>query len=158
MTPIRTDLAELNAALLVVSESFRRGFARVVDPSRYFVLHDIVNHDGVRPIEIADRLDILPSSVTRHVGALVDAGFVEALGNPHDRRSSILRSTEAGVTALGGFDAAGVTASGQVLNGWEPAEIASLTALLLKLRDSWSEHGDRARTPRDLGAAEPKGK
>lgn len=152
--PSSQSLADLNSALLTVCEEFRRGFAKVVDPSRYLVLRAIVRGGGRRPIEVADQLDMLPSSVTRHSQALLEAGLIHVQGNPDDRRSSLLQSTENGARLLAEFDATGVEASRQVLGGWDPAEIDTLTALLLKLSDAWDRQGAAARRPRDIGTNE----
>jgi DNA-binding MarR family transcriptional regulator len=146
------QLAELNEALFRVTESYRRGFAQVIDPSRYAVLKTIVTADRIRPIEVAEQLDILPSSVTRHVRALADAGLVSAVGHDTDRRSSVLSPTAAGRAALRQFESVGVAASAQVLSAWTVDDLRTLTGLLGRLADDWQRAGERARRPAELGA------
>jgi DNA-binding MarR family transcriptional regulator len=150
-TPDRQLLQHLNTALWTVSEAYRRGFSEVIDPSRYGVLRVVVEADGLRPSEIAERLDILPSSVTRHVQLLSDAGMVVTSNNPEDKRSSLVRATEPGRQALAGFDDVGVQASAAVLSDWTEDDILHLTRLLNRLVEAWNSRGRHVRRPGQLG-------
>lgn len=145
------ELRTLNTVLWRLSEQYRRGFARVIDPSRYGVLNVVAANDSIRPTEIADALDLVPSSVSRHLQVLAEDGLVDFSGNPDDRRSSLISITDAGRAALDRFDAGGVAASRDVLAGWTRSEVVDLTAALLRLIDAWEQGGARARRPGRLG-------
>ena len=145
------ELRNLNTALWRTTEQFRRGFGRVIDPARYGVLNVVAAHDFVRPTEIADELDLVPSSVSRHLQALVDVDYVAVSGNPDDRRSSLVSITDGGRAALERFDAGGVAASRHVLADWSRDEIVGLTEALTRLIDAWDHGGAKARKPGRLG-------
>ncbi len=73
---------------------------------RYGVLNIIAAQELMRPTEIADELDMMPSSVSRHLQALLAEGLVAVSGNPDDRRSSLVTSTDTGRAPLERFEGA----------------------------------------------------
>jgi DNA-binding MarR family transcriptional regulator len=147
----KAAVAALNGELWRVTEQFRRGFARVIDPGRYGVLTTVAAHDGIRPTEIAEALDMVPSSVSRHVAALASEHLVELIGNPHDRRSSLVQVTEAGRETLRRFDETGRDASAAVLADWSTADVRALTDLLRRLAEAWDSRGAGNVRPGRLG-------
>ena len=66
-SPRDREIRALNTALWRMSEQYRRGFSRVIDPGRYGVLNSVAAHEVIRPTEVADELDMVPSSVSRHL-------------------------------------------------------------------------------------------
>ncbi len=50
--------------------------------------------------EIADFLFLTEATVSRHIGTLVDAGYLERSENPESRRENILTLTRSGTDAL----------------------------------------------------------
>jgi len=138
-----------------VTEQFRRGFGRVIDPGRYGVLKITAGHDGIRPTEISEALDMVPSSVTRHLAALGSEGLVEMAGNPQDRRSSLARITATGRATLRHFEEGGIDASAAVLADWSDAEVETLTRLLRRLVAAWEARGATSRRPGRLGPEPP---
>jgi DNA-binding MarR family transcriptional regulator len=150
-SPRDRDIRALNTALWRMSEQYRRGFSRVIDPGRYGVLNIVAAHELIRPTEIADELDMVPSSVSRHLQALAADGLVAVDGNPDDRRSSLVTVTDAGRAALERFEEGGVAASRTVMADWTRGEIVELTSAVLRLIESWERHGSAARRPGQLG-------
>jgi DNA-binding MarR family transcriptional regulator len=145
------EIRTLNAALWRMTEMYRRGFGKVIDPGRYGVLNCVAAHDSIRPTEIADELDLIPSSVSRHLQALAADGLVEVSGNPDDRRSSLVTISSAGRAALERFEAGGVAASRAVMSDWTRDEIVALTTAIERLIDAWDQRGESARQPGRLG-------
>ena len=157
MEATNQELKDLNAALWRVTEQFHRGFSRVIDPARYGILNAVAAHGEIRPTEIAEELDLVPSSVSRHLQALVEAEFVTVSGNPGDRRSSLVAITDQGRAALDQFDQGGVEASKAVLSDWSRSDIVTLTTALTRLTEAWGKQGDSARRPGRLGRDNSKG-
>lgn len=54
----------------------------------------------LRMCDLAERLQLSPSGLTRRLDGLTRAGFVERLGSPHDRRVMLAVLTGAGMRKL----------------------------------------------------------
>ena len=67
-----------------------------ISPPEYAVLSAIGVLRSVSPTELAQRLRVPPTSISRHVARVVDAGLAVRSPNPGDRRSYLLELTEAG--------------------------------------------------------------
>ena len=67
-----------------------------VTPPEYAVLSAIGVLRSVSPTELALRLRVPPTSISRHVARVVDAGLAVRSPNPADRRSYLLELTDAG--------------------------------------------------------------
>jgi DNA-binding MarR family transcriptional regulator len=153
----RDDVRDLNGVTWRMVNAFQRGFAKVVDPARLNVLRLVADRGDLRPTEIAAELEALPSSVTRHVQALEELGFVATVANPADARSSLVTVTDAGRAELNRFDETGVDATLAVLEDWQAEDVRQLTTLLSRLVDSWEQHGATARRPARWTRRNPKG-
>lgn len=95
----------------------------------------------LRAGEIAERLDALPSSVTRHVRTLVDSGLVTTTQDPDDRRAVLVEATDAGRAELQQFLDVGDLVFGAVIADWPAEDVVTLTRLLDRLIESWSAAG-----------------
>lgn len=137
----------LSSAIWRMVDSFRRGFSQVVDPVRVGVLQLVAAEEGTRPTEIAVALDVIPSSVTRHIQVLQEGGLVSTITNPDDARSTLIQITSEGRNELNEFHAKGLEVLASVLDGWSARDVAQLTLLLDRLTDSWEEHGQARRRP-----------
>jgi DNA-binding MarR family transcriptional regulator len=67
-----------------------------VAPNEYAVLSAIAVLRSVSPTELASVLRVPPTSISRHVARLVDAGLAVRSPNPADRRSYLLELTAEG--------------------------------------------------------------
>jgi DNA-binding MarR family transcriptional regulator len=67
-----------------------------VAPNEYAVLSAIGALRSVSPTELASVLRVPPTSISRHVARLVDAGLAVRSPNPADRRSYLLELTAEG--------------------------------------------------------------
>lgn len=125
------------------AEAIRQGTSRVFDPVRVGVLQCAVESGPVRAGEIAERLDALPSSVTRHVRALVDSGLAQTSPDPADGRAVLVEATDAGRAELQQFLEVGDEVFGAVIADWSAEDVVTLTRLLDRLIESWSSLGVR---------------
>jgi DNA-binding MarR family transcriptional regulator len=141
----RTNVVrELNRATFVLVTEAQRGMARAFDLPRVGVLRSVAP-GRLRPSEIGERLDMAPSSVTRHVQALEDAGHVTVEPDPTDARTCLVQATPAGIEELEQLERAGLEAFGEVVRDWEVDDLRTLTRLLHRLTADWAERGASAR-------------
>lgn len=85
-------------------------------------------------IDLAKRLSISPSSVTRLTAPMEKRGLVGRESNPRDARYAYVVLTDAGQRAITDASATLERASARMFeNLWSPAEIATLTQLLGRL-------------------------
>ena len=137
----KSQISELVRTVSRFAEANRQGQARAFDPVRLGVLQLAVDHGPLRAGEVAERLDALPSSITRHVRALADAELVTTEPDPADRRAVLLAATETGREELRQFLAAGEQVFGAVIADWTADDVITLTHLLTRLTDDWARHG-----------------
>ncbi len=134
-------MAALVATATRFGEALRQGQARVFDPVRVGVLQAVAARGPVRPGAVAEELDVLPSSVTRHVQALVELGYLVVATDPNDRRASLIETTDAGRDELRRFMDVGVDVFAAVVTDWPAADITTLTTLLDRLLADWARNG-----------------
>jgi DNA-binding MarR family transcriptional regulator len=65
-------------------------------PNQYAVLSAIAVLRSVSPTELAARLRVPPTTISRHVAELVDAGLAVRAPHPSDRRSYLLELSDDG--------------------------------------------------------------
>lgn len=122
--------------MTITSERLRRASASAVDPLDIGLLQLAAERGEVRPTEVAEHLDINPSSVTRHARALVEVGQLSVSADPADGRASLIRLTDAGRARLQQIFDEGVAAYGALLEGWSTWEIEAFTRYLDRLREA----------------------
>ena len=66
------------------------------DMTQVFLLVKLAESGPIRAGELAGMVCADPSTVSRHVAALVKAGFIERTSDPADGRASLLVATDAG--------------------------------------------------------------
>ena len=71
----------------------RRAVGLGVTRAQWKVLFRLTRHSGLRQIELADMLDIEPITLSRIVDRLEEAGLVERVADPADRRAWRLHIT-----------------------------------------------------------------
>src|SRR5215475_10240830 len=145
----REEIRLLAEAVTTLVEGAYRGMARSFDHTRIGLLRLAASGDPVRPSDVADALDVNPSTVTRYARALEEEGFVRVTGDPADRRSCLISATEAGSAELARFAEAGVDVFGAVIREWSADDVREFTRLLTRLADDWMERGPaHTRPPR----------
>lgn len=138
----KAQVADLARTVGRFGEALRRGQERAFDPVRVGVLAFVVERERARPGEIAEELDVLPSSVTRHVQALVEAGYLVVETDPADRRASIVEATDAGRDQARQFAEAGIAVFQAVIADWSAEDVVTLTGLLDRMIEDWAARGD----------------
>jgi DNA-binding MarR family transcriptional regulator len=132
------------ATFRLVSDA-QHGMGKSFDAPRVGVLHIVAAQGPVRPSAIGERLDMAPSSVTRHVQALEDAGHVAVRTDPADARTCLIEVTDAGTGELEKLQAAGAAVFAEVVADWSVEDMETLTRLLHRLTDDWAERGPAAK-------------
>lgn len=89
--------------------------------------------NGLTNAEIAEILDIRPSSVSATISRLVDAGFVERMPSPTDKRSVIVRLSAKGRELFAQYDERVESTADDLFGGLTPDEQQQLDQLLTKL-------------------------
>jgi DNA-binding MarR family transcriptional regulator len=67
-----------------------------ITPDEYAVLSATAVLRSTTPTELAARLRVPPTTISRYVASFVERGLVERAPNPSDRRSYLLELTEEG--------------------------------------------------------------
>ncbi|MCG7287312.1 MarR family transcriptional regulator [Cellulomonas sp. ACRRI] len=139
---LRTIEAQV-AMLLRLSDRTRRAGARArgeIERSAYLVL-GVLAQDGPTSVNaIADALRLDPSTVTRQVLAMEQAGQVVRAADASDGRVTLVRPTEAGLEALERTRDVRARLYGEVLDRWSADDRAELARLLTRLNedvDTW---------------------
>lgn len=96
------------------------------------------NH--VRPGELAETLGLDPSSLVRIIDQLVNAGIVERLEDPQDRRAKILNLTEAGKKIIAQVEKALISFRGELLKDVPVSDIQTCVRVLGALRAAVKSH------------------
>lgn len=92
--------------------------------------------DGLRPSDLAERLGVHPSLITRQIQELEGAGFVRVSANPDDARSLLVSLTTAGVEEQRRLREVGLDRFALFVAEWTPEEGRTLADLLEKLERS----------------------
>ncbi|MBY8861539.1 MarR family transcriptional regulator [Nocardia sp. CA2R105] len=137
----KSQIGELVRTVSHFAEANRQGQARMFDAVRLGVLQLAVEHGPLRAGEVAERLDALPSSITRHIRALAEAELVSTEPDPADRRAVLLVATDTGRTELRQFLDVGEQVFGAVIAEWPADDVVTLTRLLTRLTQDWARYG-----------------
>lgn len=119
----------------------RRAFdARVRDIGvtrpQWRVLTVLRRHEGINQGGLAEQLEVEPITVCRMVDRLQEAGLVERRPDPADRRSWRLFLTDRAEALLDRLRPMADDLFEEALEGIEPADRASLHALLERIRSN----------------------
>jgi DNA-binding MarR family transcriptional regulator len=100
------------------------------------VLLTLYTADGpLRIGEIAERMQVVGPHVTRQVQGLERRGLVHRLGDPDDRRASLIAPTEEGTDAAKRYSASMIGWFMQAVADWSDHDRDELGRLLQKLAD-----------------------
>ncbi|MER7625171.1 MarR family transcriptional regulator [Streptomyces sp. NPDC126503] len=121
----------------------KRGLARVLpvecQGGAAAVLALLHHHGDMRMSRLAEHMAVDMSVCSRHVTHTVEHGWVERRPDPADRRSRILRLTAGGRDMLAELDRRVTETFARNLAEWSDDDVALLTALLARLRDSFGD-------------------
>ena len=137
-TPAFTAALNLFQAHARLEERFAAGLGAVhgLSLKDTLLLMYVAHAEGGRlsRIELAKRLSVSPSTVTRTTAPLEKRGFVARESHAHDARYAFVVLTRAGRTAVANAEATFGRLSADVFRDrWTPAEIGTLSELLGRL-------------------------
>jgi DNA-binding MarR family transcriptional regulator len=134
------DLSEQVPRLMRLVHAIKTQAARndSGDRAALVLLFPLVRVGPLRQGALAELVHADPSTVSRHVAALVERGLVQRVADESDGRASKLHVTDAGHAALDAFRRERENHFAQVTAGWEAADVAALTSLLGRFLDDMS--------------------
>ncbi len=135
---------EVGRLMRIVAKARQHG-----DTAVGHVLAELLERGPMRVGAIAQALGTDPSTVSRQVTALVEAGMVERRADPADGRSHLLAATENGAQRCAVARHDRVEAIATILAGWPEDSRHRLAELLARFADDMQERD--ARTPRRPG-------
>ncbi|GAB6093616.1 MarR family winged helix-turn-helix transcriptional regulator [Furfurilactobacillus curtus] len=127
----------------VMKQMQRYGFAKRRDEhghhhgfGRGRLLKLIADHENVTQSELAELLDIRPSSLSEMLSKLANRGLIERQVDDDDKRITHVILTEAGAAIIKEREAAADAYLTDLFEGLDDDEITQLQTLLAKLDDS----------------------
>jgi DNA-binding MarR family transcriptional regulator len=105
------------------------------DRAALVLLYPLVRLGPLRQGALAELVHADPSTVSRHVGALVDQGLVRRVADETDGRASRLVVTDAGHAALETLRRERESHLERVTADWDTADLTTLTTLFGRLLD-----------------------
>lgn len=129
---------------------------RALDRAGYLILECLSDAGVVTMSELATRLDLHLSGVSREVSKLVDARLVTRSRSPDNHRLALIELTESGRASLEALRRVRVASHRQVLADWETSEIATLAELMTRYVDAvTASYLETPRTTRVRHAGKP---
>src|SRR3954471_2491991 len=110
------------------AHALRKAFDRLavglgVTRAQWKVLFKLTRTPGLRQVELADMLDLEPITLCRIVDRLEEAGLVERVRDPQDRRAWRLHVTAQARPLVEKLQNVGADLVGQAFAGIDPEEI-----------------------------------
>lgn len=143
---VSPEVAEIERALMRITYLSTRarqheklmGLAGVpLDRAAVALLRQIADCEPQRPGELANRLGVEASHVTRTVQQLERSGHVVRIPDPDDRRAQRIRLTDAGRDAIARIREAGARGMQLALSGWSAEELHQLATLFHRMVDDF---------------------
>jgi DNA-binding MarR family transcriptional regulator len=126
-----------------------------LDRAAVALLRQIADSEPLRPGELAQRLGVEASHVTRTVQQLQRAGYVSRVPDPDDRRAQRIQLTDAGREAVGRIREAGARGMQLALAGWRPEELRQMATLFHRMVDDFLAYTVEEECGREAGAPSP---
>ncbi|NUT25459.1 MAG: MarR family transcriptional regulator [Streptomyces sp.] len=148
-TPASPEVVEIERALTRITylSTRARQHERLMalagvplDRAAVALLRQIADSESLRPGELANRLGVEASHVTRTVQQLQKSGYVTRVPDPQDRRAQRIELTEAGRQAIARVRDAGARGMQLALADWTPEELGQLAALFHRMVDDFLAH------------------
>lgn len=147
--PATPEVAEIERALhrITYLSSRARQHERLMalagvplDRAAVALLRKMADAEPMRPGELAARLGVEASHVTRTVQQLQRTGHVTRVPDPDDRRAQRIELTEAGRQAITRIREAGVRGMQAALAQWSPDDLSRLATLFHRMVDDFLAH------------------
>jgi DNA-binding MarR family transcriptional regulator len=148
---VATQIADLEVALAEIA--YLAGRARrherlmavaglALDRSAAAMLRHLALAEPVRAGELATRLTVEASHVTRQVQQLERTGYVTRVPDPQDGRAQLIELTEAGRGTVERMRTAGCLAMRQALADWPAEDLGTLAVLFRRMVDDFVAHAE----------------
>ncbi|MFD5012731.1 MarR family winged helix-turn-helix transcriptional regulator [Streptomyces chartreusis] len=111
-----------------------------LDRAAVALLRQVADSEPLRPGELAARLGVEASHVTRTVQQLQKTGYVTRVPDPQDRRAQRIELTESGRRAIVRVRDAGARGMQLALADWTPEELRQLATLFHRMVDDFLAH------------------
>ncbi|MDX3244967.1 MarR family transcriptional regulator [Streptomyces sp. ME18-1-4] len=111
-----------------------------LDRAAVALLRQVADSEPLRPGELAQRLGVEASHVTRTVQQLQKSGYVTRVPDPQDGRAQRIELTEAGRAAIDRVRDAGARGMQLALSDWSPEELGRLATLFHRMVDDFLAH------------------
>lgn len=108
-----------------------------LDRAAVALLRQVADSEPLRPGELANRLGVEASHVTRTVQQLQKTGYVTRVPDPDDRRAQRIELTETGRQAIDRIRDAGARGMQLALSEWAPEELGQLATLFHRMVDDF---------------------
>ncbi|AKZ53908.1 putative MarR-family transcriptional regulator [Streptomyces ambofaciens ATCC 23877] len=147
--PVSPEVAEIERALTRVAYLGTRqrqhdrltALADVpLDRAAVALLRQVADSEPLRPGELAARLGVEASHVTRTVQQLQRTGHVSRVPDPEDRRAQRIELTDAGRRAVARLREAGARGMQLALADWSPEDLRHLATLFHRMVDDFLGH------------------
>ena len=144
--PASQDVAEIERALnrIVYLTGRVRQHDRLMalagvslDRAAVALLRQIADSEPMRPGELAARLAVEASHVTRQVQQLQKGGYLTRVPDPDDRRAQRIQLTAAGQEAIDRIRMASCRGMEVALAHWSPGELRQLSTLFHRMVDDF---------------------
>ena len=133
----KPDLAPLADALRDVVVTARRKSDRSAqDKSVVILLAHLMGVGPMRAADLAEHACLDPSTVSRHLRALEEEGFVAKTPDPEDGRATLLKVTHAGAVLVDRARAERLEMLSAAVADWPAKDVAELTRLTRRLAES----------------------
>ncbi|MBB4795705.1 MarR family winged helix-turn-helix transcriptional regulator [Streptomyces nodosus] len=113
-----------------------------LDRAAVVLLRQISDSEPLRPGELAHRLGVEASHVTRQVQQLEKAGYVSRVPDPDDRRAQRIELTPLGQGASKRIRDAGVRGMQAALAAWSPEDLGQLAVLFHRMVDDFLAYAE----------------
>ena len=128
------------------AHALRKAFDRLavglgVTRAQWKVLFKLTRTPGLRQVELADMLDLEPITLCRIVDRLEEAGLVERVRDPEDRRAWRLHVTAQAQPLVEKLRAIGADLVGRAFENIDPAEIEVTRRVLERVRENAGRTG-----------------
>jgi DNA-binding MarR family transcriptional regulator len=117
------------------------------DRAALVLLYPLVRLGPLRQGALADLVHADPSTVSRHVAALVEQGLVRRVADESDGRASRLVVTDAGHAAFDALCGEREAQLERITSTWSDSDLATLTTLFGRLLDDLAEVLPRSADP-----------
>ncbi len=144
--PVSADAAEIERAITriayLITRARRHDRVRTVaavplDRAAVVILRQLAEAGPVRSGELAARLQVEAPHVSRQVHRLRQAGYVDRVPDPDDRRAQLIELTPSGKAASDRIREVGISGMQAALAHWSPQELHQLATLLHRMVDDF---------------------